>query len=129
MPEPPRRTRIQIHLSTAIVFMFVAGGLMWMNFSPKQIMVFRSGNPSLKLNADGQQVRNVIRVPYWQEYGWPMLAHGREYEYSMGKPYREDIFWIQQGLIVDSSVAIAILFAVWFTCELLIRRSTAQKEP
>ncbi|HLX59657.1 MAG TPA: hypothetical protein VKX17_00105 [Planctomycetota bacterium] len=32
MPEPPRRARFQIHLSTAIVMMFVAGGLMWANF-------------------------------------------------------------------------------------------------
>lgn len=32
MTEPPRRTRLQIHLSTAVVMMFVAGGLMWAHF-------------------------------------------------------------------------------------------------
>ena len=31
MPPPPRHARFQIHLSTAIVLMFVAGGLMWAN--------------------------------------------------------------------------------------------------
>ncbi len=31
MTEPPRRKRFQFHLSTAIVMMFVAGGLSWAN--------------------------------------------------------------------------------------------------
>ena len=31
MPTPPPRKRFQIHLSTAIVMMFVAGGLIWAN--------------------------------------------------------------------------------------------------
>ena len=35
MPTPPPRKRFQIHLSTAIVMMFVAGGLMWANFTHK----------------------------------------------------------------------------------------------
>src|SRR5258706_7108575 len=30
-PEPPRRKRFQIHLSTAIVMMFVAGAIIWAN--------------------------------------------------------------------------------------------------
>ena len=30
MPEPTRRKRIQIHLSTAIIMLIVAGGLMWL---------------------------------------------------------------------------------------------------
>src|SRR6266404_3214218 len=31
MPPPPRRARFQIHLSTPIVLMFVAGALSWAN--------------------------------------------------------------------------------------------------
>jgi hypothetical protein len=31
MPQPPRRKRFQIHLSTAVVLMFVAGGIIWAN--------------------------------------------------------------------------------------------------
>ena len=31
MTEPPPRKRFQIHLSTAIVMMFVAGVLIWLN--------------------------------------------------------------------------------------------------
>ena len=32
MSEKPKRRFFQIHLSTAIVLMFVAGGLMWFDF-------------------------------------------------------------------------------------------------
>jgi len=35
MPEPPPRKRFQIHLSTAIVMMFVAGALMWAIIIPE----------------------------------------------------------------------------------------------
>jgi hypothetical protein len=31
MPEPPRRKRFQIHLSTAMVMMFVAAAIIWAN--------------------------------------------------------------------------------------------------
>ena len=35
MPNPPPRKPFQIHLSTAIVLMFVASGLMWANVTER----------------------------------------------------------------------------------------------
>src|SRR5205085_59789 len=37
MTEPPPRKRFQIHLSTAIVMMFVAGGLIWANLPDRNL--------------------------------------------------------------------------------------------
>lgn len=37
MPKPPRRRRFQIHLSTAIVMMFVAGVLIWANTRGRRV--------------------------------------------------------------------------------------------
>src|SRR5438477_160602 len=39
MTEPPPRNRFQIHLSTAIVMMFVAGGLIWANVHSLSMIV------------------------------------------------------------------------------------------
>ncbi len=36
MTNPPPRKRFQIHLSTAIVTMFVAGALIWANIIPQK---------------------------------------------------------------------------------------------
>ena len=53
---PPRRVRFQVHLSTAIVLMFAAGGLMWANM------------------CDATMVMEIICQMTMRAYGWPLTA-------------------------------------------------------
>jgi len=61
LSDPSRRKRFQIHLSTAIVMMFVAGGCLWINVNGRII---------------GQH----------HYYGWPIAIIKRKV-YLVGQPY------------------------------------------
>src|SRR5438874_1770002 len=83
MPDSPHRSRFQIHLSTAIVLMFVAGGLIWANVSGRR--VDGSGNewyptgPPMPGDAMTESEFFASSARYWWgnrlvEYGWPVDA-------------------------------------------------------
>ena len=108
MPEPPNRKRFQIHLSTAIVLMFVAGGLIWTNCG-----VFRS--------------KSIMYPFYEKSWGWPLTCTTRVVlmrSWATEQPLKFDT----SALIVNFTFSITVLFSAWFFCEWLIRRR-AQKEP
>jgi len=138
MPESTRRKRfplfpIRWHLSTAIVLMFVAGGLIWAN--TRKWWTETESVWSGSFNSGP-----LIRGPY---YGWPRRLYDndsttRAVNRLQGLNYFEDdgpstkeirSHWIMSGVWINSAVALAILLAVWLLCEWLIRRRTAQKEP
>lgn len=106
MAELARR-RFQVHLSTALVMMVVAGGIVWANTRPVHFM------------NDDFPKRDTIA------YGWPCDA-------LRFLPIGKDLTWIlnevHPGLGVDVLVALGILFAVWFVCEWWIRRRDARRE-
>jgi len=112
MPEPPRRGRFQVHLSTAVVMMFVAGVLVWINTM--------------------ERTHDFGEFPWnWHvsDYGWPAPAlHSkhliREGTSKLISPKYEVIYGLAA---VDVFLAAFILFAVWFLCEWLIRRRAARK--
>src|SRR5258708_4146262 len=108
MPEPPRRMRIQIHLSTAIVLMFVAGGIIWANITPEEV---RPGIPPT-------DIRGIDAYPF-TGYGWPAVAWER-WRYLKDDPNEATYFVRGYYLTFDIFVALAILFAVWFVSEHLI---------
>jgi|SRR5579862_5858541 len=114
MTNPPRRKRFQVHLSTAVVLMFAAGGLIWGNVTPNKLRDFTCG------------------ADYGIEYGWPNgaykeLRHVVVTQANNANPFnscdtllserRPEIEWSFAGITIDIAVAIAILFAVWFVCE------------
>ena len=109
MPEPPRPKRFQIHLSTAIVMMFVAGALMWANAPGRRydsvpgwpFPVEKTGNGPFD-----EIARGVM--------GMPEFIYSRLFEIS---------------IVLDAMIGLSILFAVWFICERLIRRRAARKAP
>src|SRR5437868_14403168 len=96
MTEPPLRKRFQVHLSTAIVMMFVAGGSMWANTLNWGVGI--------------------------EHYGAPFLA---VLKFHLGglAPKGKDYCEIDYGaLAMDLIVAILFLYSAWFLCEWLIRR-------
>ena len=106
MPNPPRRPFFQIHLSTAIVLMFSAGALIWIN--------------------------THARMPYKcciYDYGWPFTALERELTHNgLGKAdtWSYEIFYL--NMAIDVCTAQTILLAVRYLCERRIRRRAARTE-
>jgi hypothetical protein len=86
--------RLQLHLSTCIVLMFVAGGLVWAN--------------ALKV----YDLKTLDISSFTQ--GWPLPYFKIDYP-------AEDYYY-PQNLAVNLATALAILAAVAFVCEWSIRR-------
>jgi|SRR5579862_335837 len=155
MPEPPRRARFQIHLSTAIVLMFVAGGLIWANVYERGVDVLGEawtvnlGIPSRR-PAKESEFFATKTFKYWSgkklhEHGWPFdaMQNGSEIliesdgkMVSITTRHNDELIkypnllpaeWRTGPIIYDALIALLILFAVWFLCEWLIRRRAARK--
>jgi hypothetical protein len=127
MPETPRRRRFQVHLSTAVVLMFVAGGLLWINAADKfdgmEFEVLNTGE--------------VVSIPdnRFASHGWPFVAirYRDSGDLSLRKPgaarleRRRGNHLIYSMAALDFVVALALLFVVWFLCEGQIRRAARRK--
>src|SRR5258707_698454 len=107
--EPPRRKRFQIHLSTAVVMMFVAGGLIWANLRERRI----------------PDVPDAIDFDYtYTVHGWPFPVV-RKYpinprddpEINRMMLERRTIFY--ESIILNFLFSAGIVAAVWFSCEWL----------
>src|SRR6266404_1141238 len=96
MTDKPRRPWFQIHLSTAIVLMFVAGGILWLNVTP-----------------DWAHMSSV--------YGWPKGF----YEERFGNPIAGTRFFLGT-LILNIIAGIIILGYIAFLCEAFLRRREAR---
>jgi len=126
MPAPPRK-RFQIHLSTAIVMMFVAGGLNWANCGEWKTYV-----RDYEVSGDTMEPHNTVRI---RLIGWPMQIHRlRRTAILYGPPTtylwtdEPELYYNNWKTIpIDAAVALASLFAVWFLCEWRISRRTARK--
>ena len=102
MPTQPPRRRFQIHLSTAIVMMFVVGVLTWIN--------------------------THARMPYKccvYAYGWPFTAIELN-EPGQYDTWLHNLFYTNMG--IDLAVVIVVIVSVWYIFESLIRRRAAKKE-
>jgi hypothetical protein len=128
MAEPPRRNRFQFHLSTAIVLMFVAGGLMWANTLER--------SEKTGFQPDGSP-GDDFDLHLHKRWGWPLTAvhrrtsihliaieHNRHVE-RLGDGWNTEILW--QNLGFDLFCLIAILIPPWFLCEWQIRRRAGRK--
>ena len=115
MPVTPRHKRFQIHLSTAIVLMFTAGALMWLNTRPHQ----------WKVVLDNTLYYNDS----FSTCGWPFSSAVTLFQdYRVMRNAPKAIFSVGFfSLAFDLAVAILILSIVYFACEWLIRRRTISK--
>ena len=101
---PRKRPWFQYHLSTAIVLVFAAALVVFLNVTPRQIPWMQEGIPC---------------------YGWPFGAY-----YPQEVWFSENIhkFWlVGHGIVwwatvADFAAAVAVLSAMAFACEWLIRR-------
>jgi hypothetical protein len=129
MTEPPPRKRFQIHLSTAIVMMFVAGGMMWANCSPRT-----------RVWIDSLGTLNVIRRKI---LGWPLECATVIEELGVQAHYEENLRIVFPELpnesktysleierteaLVNAAIAMTLLATVYWICEWVIRRRAVRK--
>jgi hypothetical protein len=99
-----KRPWFQYHLSTAIILMFVASGLLWLNLT------------------ESTTIWRLDDVPFsFRQWGWPFLwphnpwAHSQPYFISPSVDY-------YSPLIVDAAIATALLVFIAFVLEYRIRR-------
>jgi hypothetical protein len=126
MSTPKRRPWFRIHLSTAIVLMFVAGGLVWMNLRPPEVV----------------NLSNIVFVKI-NSYGWPRtfltqkttkIDENRLEEYrksarSSGPSRTSDIipFDLSEkvsygSLVFDAAIALVLLISCAIIVEYILRR-------
>jgi hypothetical protein len=120
--QPKKRPLFQYHLSTAVVLMFVAAGLLWLN---------------MRRDTVRERVRWGECGPQSYAYGWPFEAYcyatpprltTPEGDLFPGRvaprspPLQSVVVWHRVGLLGDILVALAIVIAVGVFCEWLIRR-------
>ena len=139
-----RRKWLQVHLSTAVVLMIAAGGLVWANVMPvrSQFLLISSdhlGQTSDNFNGSTEfDGTKALTLTY---YGRPkqivMIAQNATVVNNQWvgdgnadycHPTDSDSNYSRMGLAVDIAVALTILFAVWFVCEWWIRRRAARKQ-
>src|ERR1043165_926271 len=97
--------RIQLHLSTCILLMFVAGGLGWANVKAKP-----------GYTADKEVLVCVER-------GWPTRVH---VEWEIFYPHEDHWNWTH--IAINLATALAILAAIAFACEWIIRRRASKNQ-
>jgi hypothetical protein len=95
---PKKRPWFQFHLSTAVVMVFVAAGLLWLNTT--------SRCPDKKTYA---------------AYGWPLGAYDRYGLLNMDGRYEKAEGWIISGLVVNVLVGLTAILVVGIVCEWQIR--------
>ncbi|MCY3019003.1 MAG: hypothetical protein NTW87_08245 [Planctomycetota bacterium] len=96
-------SRLQIHLASAIVLMFCAAGLLWLNMPYP--LVYRQADGTTAVVDDC--------------FGWPLPMN---YSSTMRRPWYWRNVWNPLGIEVDVLVAALLLVAMWLCCEALARR-------
>ena len=102
-----------MHLSTAIILMFVAGALVWAAVAGSVKHTIWSERISRDIMMGPET--NIFE-PRATVYGWPLGAVAKVYE----TPAR--IVVLRVSILIDLAVAIAILLSVWLVCEKWIQR-------
>lgn len=118
--------RLQLHLSTCIVLMFTASGLMWVNFiarDPGDIRV------QLNLGVVELGIKSKDNSPIVQ-YGWPstVCAEVDLRASPIRRIFNQDYArnWNNNNLALNIASALAILAVVAFVCEWILRRSKSE---
>jgi hypothetical protein len=110
-PTPNRRPWFQLHLSTCVVLMFVAGALVWAN--ARSCLTVEYGYDW----SGGTTAFRVYRI------GWPVTLE-QQYDQQLGAFLLEPRSYIVPA--IDIGVALMVLFGSVLLCEWLARRRERQ---
>ena len=123
--QPAKKRRwFQFHLSTAIVMMFVAGGLLWANLHHR---VVESGSMIWDGPIPGPPGSSGWAMYQRWGYGFPFEAVGTDLDVQ-GCPLRKNTLdelspaWHWVGLLGNLTIGIVVVLLVGSACEWLIRR-------
>jgi hypothetical protein len=116
-----QRNWFQIHLSTAVVLMIAAGGIIWAHMTEQLGPDFMEASDGEKFYTDGH-------------FGWPFMAHFSDHHRPLiiGRYGPGDEGFINYSktyysmAALDLAVALLILFALWVVCEWWIRPRAAR---
>ena len=108
MSNQGKRLWFQLHLSTAVVLMFAAGGLIWINAEKREIDVDLGHEIWMRTHECGWP--SVI----WEGEGWSFIRPVGDYR------FRPET-WKANGLCWNIAVGLSLLFAIAVSCEILIR--------
>ena len=126
----------QFHLLTAVVAVFVAGGLLWANVRERmvtgpKIILFPSPLPTEAYAFADEKISDLHWIKW--EFGWPLSFLERSPGFILSltpKPFG-NLSWNSSGctwdfssraLAVDLAICLSVLAAVAFLTEWLIRR-------
>lgn len=114
----PRRPWFQFHLSTALVLMFAASGLLWLNLNSDVARKTRKADGSIAVD--------------WRGPGWPIHSgmgmatcstqEAADEFVSRCRSHKPEFGTFVGMLVVDGPICLVILFAIGFLCEWRIRR-------
>jgi hypothetical protein len=128
---PPKRPWFQFHLSTAIVLMFVAAGLMWLNVTLgelRSLSQWKAYPGSVQLEDNGPCYSRM----YYRGRGWPFsFCRVTFFNTPTSIPQTdteapfvnefEDSGTLAINLVADLALSVTLLLAVAFCCERVIR--------
>src|SRR5476651_69291 len=115
MSDMPKRRFWQIHLSTAVLLMFVSSGLLWANLTPK-IFVNDDSGEKLPSEVDGFGWPIICVLQFKNQLGNPNLTNIGNYQYMI----------VKNRVMLDLSTGLLILILFWTTCGYFIRRREAR---
>jgi len=115
---PRKRPWFRFHLSTCIVLMFVAGGVIWANVVPNQV----PGKTNTKIVPYRIYAVEILGWPASYKRSWRLAVYSRRPLFSRPTEYAWD------NLFLDVAIALSILAAVGFALEWGIRRRERMKD-
>src|SRR6266404_4090313 len=128
--KPARKRQIfQVHLSTAIILMFAAGGILWANCVEWTLVNHDSGiltisNAEFTLRCRGFPVPIVYRIARGPEF-----FSGYELNAIKWRAVHPENYIRLDHAAFDAFLAGSVLFAIWVFCERRIRHRSAPKDP
>ena len=138
-PAPKRRPWLQVHLSTCVILMFVAGALLWANATERTHTTLWLPGQCQITSQEIALARNSEYFAYiehtWTEQGWPWnLRTERQvatHQFKWGDEFPRHRYaypiWDLESIPLDALVALGILAAVAVACEAWIRRRARRK--
>ena len=120
------RPRFRIHLSTAIILMFAAGGIMWANIRTPNGALSETELHLQGVSLVGYYIRNTGQI-IAPNHGWPIKFFDLNYR-SNDSDEKIDNLWYSQysvsypRLSANILANLAILSALWYACERWIAR-------